>query len=164
MILSGISEPQILAAIQALGIAGEIEPKGRRYRVKLGPGQSSFRRVGRSGRRVSALCWHGFRDFLALCYAQAPEMTAKTAMANYDGKVHFLATFRETGAQNIGSRAEPLAAANACQCWEGYFYGDFPESEGLHREQRTRLSRLSPEFQAALNEVRGEPGPLIKAN
>ena len=95
-----------------------------RWRVKLGVKDSrgqygrrghSFNRDGER-RRVAALCWHGFRDFLTELYQHSPYAVVRTARATYEDVNHFHATFSATGNGNIGSWAAPLRYRDACDC------------------------------------------------
>lgn len=75
-----------------------------------------YRRVSHHGRRVNAVCWHGFRDFFRTLFEYSPNAVIKTALATYDGPEGFEAVYPTTAEQNIGSRFEPLAIADACTC------------------------------------------------
>ena len=119
----GLTAFQIEDAILTVSdrYARNIEPMeyadvGRAIRVKLGvkssraPG-ASFKR----GRRISALCWHGFRDVIARLFKDGATRV-QTVMADYRGLADFEAKFPATGHVNVGSMTEPLEAQDACQC------------------------------------------------
>ena len=80
---------------------------------------SSFR----SGQRVHAVCWHGFRDFFRAVYRREPGAIFVTAYDTWRGSDDFEARFRESGHRNIGSQMYPVAAAEACRCPEAGFVG-----------------------------------------
>ena len=75
-----------------------------------------YRRISHSGRKINAVCWHGFRDFFRALFEYTPDAVVKTALATYAGSKGFEATFPATGAKNIGSMFEPMAIADACLC------------------------------------------------
>ena len=75
-----------------------------------------YRRISHHGRRVNAVCWHGFRDFFRTLFEYTPDAVIKTALATYDGPEGFEATYPSTGEGNIGSMFEPMAMADACLC------------------------------------------------
>ena len=120
----------IEAAAAEVGVEVELTRKGasrgggETFAVKVnlthGPTREEYRRYSPSGRRVSAVCWHGFRDFYRALYERTPEAVVKSAMATYEGAEHFEATYRTTAGRNIGSLYNPCAAADACECggWE----------------------------------------------
>lgn len=86
-------------------------------------GDSPYQRISaavmfREGRRVHAVCWHGFRDFFRAVFKKEPEATFHTALATWKGSKHFEANYRESGHRNIGSQMAPVYAAEACRCGE----------------------------------------------
>jgi hypothetical protein len=129
-------------AASKVGVVAEIRPIGRRFNVKLFPmvtadmltpsgrrragdqGDAKYQResVGMSaGRRVNAVCWHGFRDYFRAVFAETPDAIFRTAVAVWNGSEDFEARFPETGHRNIGSQAFPQMMADACRCPErGY--------------------------------------------
>lgn len=90
-----------------------------RYRVRVLPTSLDRYRVvagiawGRP-RRIYAVCWHGFRDFLSGLYEREPYAVADTALARYVGAKHFRQTYPGT---YIDGR-HPLTGAlhRACTC------------------------------------------------
>ena len=115
-----------MAAANSVGVAVEIRDVaasrggGRTLSVKVnlphGPGRERYRRISHHGRRINAVCWHGFRDFFRALFEYSPEAVAKTALATYDGPEGFEDTYPHTAENNIGSRFEPMAMADACLC------------------------------------------------
>lgn len=91
---------------------------GHTISVKVSPlpGSDRWQRISPSGRRLHAVCWHGFRDFFRALFAETPNAVAKTVLATYDGAEEFEATFPATGDQNIGSAFQPMCIADACTC------------------------------------------------
>lgn len=133
MIIKGLTQSDLQAIIDHVNAGsgkGNIEidgsavnPKlnnaGTRFRVKLRVklSKGKFGRRSHSGRRIAALCWHGFRDVLMELFDRFPDAKVSTAYAVYDGRQGFLDKFPGTGQRNIGSVMEPMTAASACDCW-----------------------------------------------
>jgi hypothetical protein len=67
-------------------------------------------------RKVHAVCWHGYRDFLIELYKLNPSIRVVTAQATYNNEHHFNATYGATGSNNIGSYIEPMEYQYACLC------------------------------------------------
>lgn len=109
-----------------------------RCRRKRGEaGDSKYQRTSsmvmfREGRRVHAVCWHGFRDFFRAVYRREPDAVFRTAMATYRGSEGFEATFPETGHRNIGSQMAPVCAAEACRCPEAGMIGARPTERPIY--------------------------------
>jgi len=113
------------------GIAGKLgidldmaQVSGNCYRVKLNLGKSKkYQRLGftrnkdGSRKKVNAVCWHGYRDFLIELYnISGNSFRVVTAQATYNNKEHFYNTFPSTGSNNIGSMIDPLPYEEACIC------------------------------------------------
>lgn len=136
---SGITKEQLDSAAASVGVtldARALNQKGTRWRVKVNPitefhqgprgGRKTFRKYQRTsasvmfheGRKVHAVCWHGFRDFFRAAFALAPQAIFRTAMDTWRGSDDFEARYRTSGHRNIGSQAAPVCAAEACICGE----------------------------------------------
>lgn len=134
-----ITREDIEAAAAEIGVRVEIDTlnaAGDRHKVKLFPlvpveaytpsgrrrrgenGDAPYQRVGvmNDGRRVNAVCWHGFRDFFRACYRRAPDAVFRTAVATWKGSQDFEERYRATGYANVGSMMFPIAHANVCRC------------------------------------------------
>jgi len=136
-----ITAAQLQAAADEIGVMIDSRPlnaKGTRHQVKVSPrvsqdactasgrrrsgtaGDTPYQRISASpfnaGRRVHAVCWHGFRDFFRACYARAPETVFRTTLDTWKGQADFEARYPESAAINWGSLAAPVAACNACRC------------------------------------------------
>lgn len=145
MLVSGVGINTLFDAAKAVGVRLEtrqINAKGTRFQVKVNPGvyaspdvaltprgnrrpdergDRKYQRVTagcNDGRRVAAVCWHGFRDFFREIFKTAPEATFRTAMDTWRGSADFEARFRESGFRNVGSQMCPTMAAAACRCPE----------------------------------------------
>lgn len=78
------------------------------------------------GRRVHAVCWHGFRDFYRELFNRVPEATAETSFTRRLGigrytSENFEDVYFDTAYINVGSMAYPMNAAEVCSCGEGSY-------------------------------------------
>ena len=67
-------------------------------------------------RKVNAICWHGFRDFLIELYKLNSSFRVVTAQITYNNKEDFELKYPDTANINIGSMVQPLNYGNACFC------------------------------------------------
>jgi len=148
MIARGISRLELEAAAARVGVVADTEAlsgSGLRHRVKLFPlltptlytpgghrkrgeaGDARYQRVsvgwGTAGRRVHAVCWHGFRDFFRAAFTFQPEAVFRTAVATWKGSADFEARFADTASKNIGPPIAPVAMASACKCGHEIQFG-----------------------------------------
>jgi len=86
------------------------------FTLTVNDSRKSGGRLSHSGRRVSALCWHGHRDVMRQIFAIDPEAVLVTALARYEGLEGFMREYPATGNTNIGSMFEPLPMNQACEC------------------------------------------------
>jgi len=70
------------------------------------------------GRRIAAACWHANKDVITAVFKTNPNARIKSAVADYKGIQDFVTKFPQTGDQNMGSAANPLAYRDACNCEE----------------------------------------------
>lgn len=77
-----------------------------------GPGA----RRSSSGRRMTAACWHAFRDTFRAILVADPDAVIVTAMARYDGRDGFERTYPATGSRNVGSQASSAYMPELCDC------------------------------------------------
>lgn len=89
--------------------------RGVQFRLALAP-DKRYQRLGFTGRRIAAVCWHGHRAFFEALYQRAPLATVHTAQATYTSAADFDATHDDTGYRNIGSQMDPLSYRAACLC------------------------------------------------
>lgn len=144
MLASKITREALESAAAAVGVRVEISTlsgSGLRHRVKLYPivpaealtpsgrrkrgerGDARYQRTSaavmfREGRRVHAVCWHGFRDFFRAVYRRAPGAIFRTALDTWRGSEDFEARYRASGVRNVGAQIAPVCAAEACRCGE----------------------------------------------
>ena len=94
------------------------------YRVKLVK-QKGIKNDQRKGycnnkngtpRKVNAICWHGFRDFLTALYNIYSDLRVFTAQITYNNKQDFELKYPDTANINIGSMVQPLKYGSACFC------------------------------------------------
>jgi len=107
-----------------------LNAKGTRYRMKLSV-HSSKARFGkrstsafRAGRRIHALCWHGFRDAFRAAFTVDPDAVFSTALAVWKGKEHFEANYMESGYKVCGAPIAPYTHCMACCCADGGAFED----------------------------------------
>lgn len=67
-------------------------------------------------RRHTAACWHVYRDFIRALFELDPSARVLTCRADYKDPETFERLFPVTGDQNVGSQADPLCYADACEC------------------------------------------------
>ena len=78
------------------------------------------------GRRVHAVCWHGFRDFYRALFELCPDATVQSVLTQRAGIDRYTAenferVFPDTGCVNIGAPISPVHSSEACSCPEGSF-------------------------------------------
>ena len=144
---SNVSQSTLEAAAAEVGVSLDmtcLNLKGTRHRVKVSPlvpdecyTKSGRRRAGDKGnapyqresagyscgRRVHAVCWHGFRDFFRAVYAIEPDAVFRTALDTWKGSEDFEDRFAASGRRNIGSPVYPFYPADACRCDESGYAG-----------------------------------------
>jgi len=108
-----------------LGISldmNQVSGNCHRVKLKLGPSKK-YQRLGfmknknGSRRKINAVCWHGFRDFLIELYnISGNNFRVVTAQTTYNNKDDFYNKYPATAATNIGSMIEPLHYEDACNC------------------------------------------------
>jgi len=94
------------------------------FRVKLNKKKENknYQRTGfynnkdGSKRKINAICWHGFRDFLLNLYEHSDKLRVVTAQATYLNKEDFLNKYPDTAYNNIGSIMQPMNYEDACLC------------------------------------------------
>jgi hypothetical protein len=72
-------------------------------------------RLGR-GRKVHAVCWHGYRDFMQAVFDRFPAARIQTSFADYRGAEDFADKYPATAYKNIGSLMYPVYVSDACEC------------------------------------------------
>ena len=108
-----------------LGISldmSQVSGNCHRVKLKLGP-TKKYQRLGfmknknGSRRKINAVCWHGFRDFLIELYnISGNNFRVVTAQTTYNNKDDFYNKYPATAVTNIGSMIEPLHYEDACNC------------------------------------------------
>ena len=91
---------------------------GRGFNVTLRVASSdgAFAKIGYSGRKTVAACWHGHFDFLDNLFYIAPGAVVSNAHATYHGQGDFLLNAPKAGNRNIRSITRPLRYRDACKC------------------------------------------------
>jgi hypothetical protein len=107
---------------------------GITYRVRYQDerGDAPYQResvgYGSAGRRVHAVCWHGWRDYFRAVYQTTPDATFRTVVDTWRGSQDFEARFAASGRKNIGPPIAPVAMADACRCPDRGYFGSTPPS------------------------------------
>lgn len=120
MMASKVRLSTLEVAAYEVGVTLDVSPKGRQYRVKVNPGRpNKYQRINAvTGRKVNAVCWHGFRDFFRAVYRQEPDAKFVTAFDTWQSSDDFEARHRESGYRNVGSIMFPVIAIDNCTCPE----------------------------------------------
>jgi len=100
-------------------------PAGHRRKGDAGdaPYQRESVGYGSAGRRVHAVCWHGFRDFFRAAFEHTPDAIFRTALDTWRGAQDFEARYAFSGTKNIGAPSAPTHFAEACRCPESGYAG-----------------------------------------
>lgn len=69
------------------------------YDVRLRPDGDSFRKWSIYDRRINGICWHGHKLFMVTLFNDYPEVTLRSALAEYNGKESFVELHRQTNDQ-----------------------------------------------------------------
>lgn len=144
MLARNITREQLEGAAREVGVRlNELRPKGKGFLFTLRPepwtgkgkagGKAKFYRKGfmahapwrKNGEpnTVSALCWHGHRDFFRALFKSAPEGKIQTretrgsVQGGWYTAENFEREFPKTD-RNIGSMMYPMRASEACWCRE----------------------------------------------
>ena len=133
----------------------------RRYQDEQG--DAKYQRQSPEGRRVNAVCWHGFRDYFRACFTLEPNAIFRTSLDTWKGSEDFEARFQRSGYKNIGSMMNPCAFAEACRCPEAGSVGR-ARVGSIARELAENADDSRLEWQegyCTLVVVRGDGSPII---
>ncbi|GIL29106.1 hypothetical protein [Actinocatenispora comari] len=88
-----------------------------RVRLRLLPMSERYWLLGRDGRRIHAVCWHGHRDVLRELFDTWPRATLISALATYRGADDFDVSHQDTQDKHSGldGRCRPI---RECACIE----------------------------------------------
>jgi hypothetical protein len=115
-----------LSCLQCQDIAYEIgaEPYNARWeglacalRVLPVSSRAKYARRTAEGRRIRALCYHGFRDFITLCFERGATRVKSTA-GDWRSLDQFRADLPGLAQLNIGSQMYPVKMIERCACKE----------------------------------------------
>jgi hypothetical protein len=133
--LSEITRAVVTLGIEFAYTPEQLDRRGTRWKFRLVPGPTianptaphrmhhkRYQRMSASwsgsGRRIHALCWHGFRDFFRLCYLRNPRACFRTRLDTWRSREDFEARYIESGYRNIGPAIAPVQFREACFCWQ----------------------------------------------
>ena len=118
-----ISRGVLERAAIACNVSVDLRPLNKaetRWQCKVNPpingDPNPYPRVSWQGRRVHAVCWHGFRDFFRECYKFAPDATFRTGLDTWKNSDDFEARYRESGTRAGGPPINPLRHCDLCTC------------------------------------------------
>ena len=116
MKIKGLSTTQLSKCAKVVGVdLGDICNRGNYVQFKVNLIGETYRKY-RHKRKVWAVCWHGFRDFIREVYKINSTATIITAYARYEDVTDFEVTYLDTGYIDIGSKCMPLLHQDACHC------------------------------------------------
>lgn len=89
---------------------------GSTFNVSLRPGPDTVQRTANplTGRRINAVCWHGFRDFYRALFSLTPNAGIRSMLASWDGVEDFESSYRQTGHRQVGPRIYPYSIVDKC--------------------------------------------------
>ena len=129
MVIRGLTQTQLEDAAMASSVTlynVRRDGTGLRFQLKpldvngtTHPIKRHWQRIGHTGRKVHAVCWHGHREFYRECFKFNPHTIIITAIARYNDEQDFAAKYQATGDRNIGSQVEPMQYRDACVCVPG---------------------------------------------
>lgn len=116
MKIKGLSTAQLNECAKTVGVdLGDVCSRGTYVQFKVKLIGETYRKY-RHKRKVWAVCWHGFRDFIREVYKINSTATIITSLARYEDEQHFEVIYPDTGYVDIGSRCMPLLCKDACHC------------------------------------------------
>ena len=136
-LINNLNLKDIVKSANDLGIkANVIYNSSNCFNVKLNRSDNDkYQRTGfmysenlKRYNKVSAICWHGFRDFMISMYELDSNLRFVTAKATYKNKDDFYIKFPDTAYKNIGSLMNPINFGDACLC-------DVPNSVSVSRKE-----------------------------
>lgn len=122
----GITEPQLQEIIQNVSqreYAGnltwnytEAHRNHVSFTLRVESSKGLGHRIGHSGKRMVAACWHAHRDVMKALFKEYPNARLTSALATYRNADDFNRSFPATGNKNIGSMMQPMFMSDACEC------------------------------------------------
>ena len=116
MKIKGLSLSQIRQCASKVGVSiDNVKSKGNFFQFKVNLIGEHYRKY-KFDRKINAVCWHGFRNFMREVYKVDSQAIIVTGYAKYNDKDHFELTHYKTGVVNVGSQFKPLEFSDACRC------------------------------------------------
>lgn len=127
MIVTGIDEATIVDTVRKVSElhyggnltiknSATLSPNRARFTLRVRDSSYLGARRAPSGRRTPAACWHAHRDVMRALYGHNAYARIQSAIADYKGCDHFMATFPSTGRVNVGSIMQPCRMQDLCEC------------------------------------------------
>jgi len=100
-------------------------PEGRAYAFRLVPSGLKYQRKGQQlytrkdgttyRKRIKAVCYHGFRDFIKTTFDRGATRVQST-WGDWSGLTEFERDLSELAHRNVGSMVEPVEMIELCEC------------------------------------------------
>jgi hypothetical protein len=123
MVVRKVDKQTLEAAARSVHVSlYDFKSEGKGFRFTLKPDKGDKDRYKRTsasyfnqGRRVHAVCWHGYRDYMREVFKTNPDAIFVTAKARYKGSEHFEQIHEQTNT-NIGAPICPMLYTDTCDC------------------------------------------------
>jgi hypothetical protein len=97
----------------------EHDMRGKFHKFILRPlDETAWRYRSSRGRKVHAICYHGFAAFLLKVYESFPHATVITMFSRYNDSQDFRDKYKLIENDNVGSLFNPVERGDACGCDE----------------------------------------------
>jgi len=114
----GLDRPMVIGSAHKLGLeVDHFRREGRAYAFRLIPhsSRSKYSRRTRLGHRVKACCYHGFRDFISVCFSHGADRV-QSMHGDWRTEESFVHDLYRLRTLNVGSIMEPAYMVDLCDC------------------------------------------------
>ncbi len=121
MEVRGLTLDQLTSAATDAGVELQnVRPKrqdGTSHLLTLRLTGELWRRLSpNTGRKIAAVCYHGYTAFMQRVFDTNPDATIISVKQRFDGQRDFQMNACGVGEQNAGSYASPVSYSEACAC------------------------------------------------
>jgi len=120
MVAYGVDMATLAQIAEETGVRlNEAAERGKGIKFTLRPTGDAFRKVNPiSGRRVSAVCWHGHAEFFERLFTLRPTARVKSQCADYKGLDDYRAKYRasDTRLGPEGNMYHRWKQSDCCDC------------------------------------------------
>lgn len=126
MVIEGITDADLAQLVAAVGLRADrvrrIDTKTAprvRFHLARGVGHARYQRTSYDGRRINAVCFHGYRAFFDALFAAFPTAKAWGGYYfefRYDGVDDYHARFDALGDTVLGAYNRTMLYREACNC------------------------------------------------